>query len=41
MARPRLAASTVQLLATYGRDIKVRDGFKVNTQINLRLLTLF
>jgi|APMI01.1.fsa_nt_gi hypothetical protein len=34
-------APTTQLLATYGRDIKAREGFKVNNQLNLRLLTLF
>ena len=34
-------APTVQLIATYGRDIKVREGFKINNQVNLRLLTLF
>jgi len=35
------AKPTVQLVATYGQDIKTREGFRVNNQINLRLLTLF
>lgn len=35
------AAPTVQLIATYGRDLSTREGFKVNNQLNLRLLTLF
>jgi hypothetical protein len=30
-----------ELIAPYGRDIKVREGFKINNQVNLRLLTLF
>jgi len=32
---------TTQLLATYGRDIKAREGFKINNQINLRVLQIF
>ncbi|MFW1676949.1 transporter [Pontibacter sp. JAM-7] len=32
---------TTQLLATYGNDISVDNGFKENTRLNLRLLTLF
>ncbi|AEB86623.1 transporter [Alicycliphilus denitrificans] len=31
----------LQLIATYGRDIHVREGFKANNQINLRLLKLY
>lgn len=34
-----LAAKT-QLLATYGRDISVRNGFKENNRFNLRLLQI-
>ena len=30
-----------QLLATYGRDIKVREGFKVNNELHLRFLQIF
>jgi hypothetical protein len=30
-----------QLLATYGRDISVRSGFKENGRLNLRLLQIF
>lgn len=30
-----------QLLATYGRDISVRNGFKEDNRINLRLLQIF
>lgn len=30
-----------QLLVTYGRDMGVRDGFKENNRINLRLLQVF
>lgn len=32
---------TTQLLATYGRDISVREGFKENNRLNLRLLQVF
>ncbi|KAA3654186.1 MAG: transporter [Proteobacteria bacterium] len=32
---------TVQLLATYGQDVSVRNGFKENSRVNLRLLKLF
>jgi len=34
-------AAKTQLLATYGRDIDVRSGFKENNRINLRLLQIF
>jgi hypothetical protein len=34
-------APKTQLLATYGRDIKVREGFKENNRLNLRLLQIF
>jgi hypothetical protein len=30
-----------QLLATWGRDISVNNGFRENTRVNLRLLQLF
>jgi hypothetical protein len=30
-----------QLVATYGRDLKTREGFKENNRINLRLLQIF
>jgi hypothetical protein len=33
--------TTTQLLATWGRDLKVDDGFKESSRINLRLLQLF
>lgn len=32
---------TTQLLASYGRDLQVREGFKVDNQINLRVLQIF
>lgn len=32
---------TTQLLATYGRDTSVRDGFRENSRVNLRLLEVF
>lgn len=32
---------TVQLLATYGRDLSVRDGFKESNRVNVRLLQIF
>lgn len=32
---------TTQLLATWGRDLKVDNGFKENGRLNLRLLQLF
>lgn len=32
---------TTQLLATYGRDASVREGFKENNRLNLRLLQVF
>ncbi|WP_235839862.1 transporter [Derxia lacustris] len=32
---------TTQLLATWGRDLHVRDGFRENNRVNLRLLQLF
>ncbi|MRV71755.1 transporter [Duganella sp. FT92W] len=32
---------TTQLLATWGRDTSVRDGFKENSRVNLRLLEVF
>lgn len=35
------AAPTAQLIATYGRDLKTREGFQINNQLNLRLLKLF
>jgi hypothetical protein len=34
-------APTTQLLATYGQDIKVKNGFKENARLNLRLLQIF
>jgi hypothetical protein len=34
-------AKTVQLLATYGRDISVRSGFRESNRLNLRLLKVF
>lgn len=34
-------APTVQLLATYGRDIKAREGFKIDNEFHLRLLKIF
>ncbi len=34
-------SAKTQLLATYGRDLKVREGFKENNRINLRLLQIF
>lgn len=34
-------APTTQLLATWGRDLKVKEGFKVNSEIHLRLLQIF
>ena len=34
-------APRTQLMANYGRDISVRDGFKEANRINLRLLQLF
>lgn len=35
------AQPDLQLIATYGRDIHVREGFEANNQINLRLLKLY
>jgi hypothetical protein len=35
-----LSAKT-QVLATYGRDTSVRQGFKEDGRINLRLLQIF
>jgi len=35
------AAPTVQLLATWGRDIKAREGFKIDNELHLRLLKIF
>lgn len=32
---------TTQLLATYGRDLSVRNGFKESNRINLRVLQIF
>ena len=32
---------TTQLVATYGQDIKVKNGFKENGRLNLRLLQIF
>lgn len=32
---------TTQVLATYGRDISVREGFKESNRINVRLLQVF
>lgn len=32
---------TTQLLATYGQDISVRNGFKESSRINLRVLQIF
>lgn len=32
---------TTQLLASYGRDVSVREGFKENNRLNLRLLQVF
>ncbi|MGH8809121.1 MAG: transporter, partial [Noviherbaspirillum sp.] len=32
---------TTQVLATYGRDLSVREGFKESNRINLRLLQIF
>ena len=32
---------TTQILATYGRDISVRDGFKESNRVNVRLLQVF
>lgn len=32
---------TTQLLATYGRDTSVRDGFREESRVNLRLLEIF
>ncbi|OWW22390.1 transporter [Noviherbaspirillum denitrificans] len=32
---------TTQVLATYGRDASVREGFKENNRLNLRLLQVF
>lgn len=34
-------APTTQLLATWGRDIKVREGFKVDNEFHLRILQIF
>uniref|UniRef100_UPI0035A01DEA transporter n=1 Tax=Delftia acidovorans TaxID=80866 RepID=UPI0035A01DEA len=34
-------APKAQLLATVGRDLHVRQGFKENARINLRLLQVF
>lgn len=34
-------APTTQLLATWGRDLSVREGLKENNRINLRLLQIF
>jgi Putative MetA-pathway of phenol degradation len=34
-------APTTQLLATYGQDIKVKNGLKENARLNLRLLQIF
>ena len=34
-------APKTQLLATWGRDIKVDNGFKESSRLNLRLLQLF
>jgi hypothetical protein len=34
-------APKTQLLATVGRDLHVRQGFKENARINLRLLQVF
>ena len=31
----------LQLIATYGRDIHVREGFKANNQVNLLIMHLF
>lgn len=33
--------STTQLLATYGRDLSVREGFKESNRFNVRLLQVF
>jgi Putative MetA-pathway of phenol degradation len=33
--------ATTQILATYGRDISVREGLKENNRLNLRLLLIF